>query len=251
MKKVGIFDLDGTVYRDTLTFSVAEEILGQPRFKKEQEQVLAAKQIWKERGSAESYWTYNKGILEVFGLITPKVSPEEMDEAARRVLEAKEKYRYAYTTELINRLKKEGRALIAISGSIKNIVDPFARASGFDIVVASELAVSNGAYTGQRVSQTNVSKDKLIQALVDEHGLSMDDSIAIGDTHRDISLLKLVKNPIAFNPNTALYDEAVKSGWPIVIERKNMIYELAQHDDQYVVKSAHPIYPGVNEELNQ
>jgi phosphoserine phosphatase len=39
-------------------------------------------------------------------------------------------------------------------------------------------------------------------------------------------MLGMVEHPVAFNPSQKLFREAERRGWKIVIERKNMIYEL-------------------------
>lgn len=247
-RKIGVFDLDGTVYTGTLTFDVVKELLKSSDFEAEREKVREAESMWKERGHTESYWTYNKAILEVFEQVLPLVSPEKMEGAIQSVLSAKGMFCYAYATALIGKLKKEGRLLVAVSGSIRNIVEPFACSVGFDVIVASELEVVNGAYTGKRVSQTNKNKDRLLHDVVENSGATLEDSIGIGDTHRDISLLAAMQNPIAFNPNAALYEEAIKRGWKIVIERKNMIYELVKGADGYIVQSIHPIYEEPHQE---
>lgn len=54
----------------------------------------------------------------------------------------------------------------------------------------------------------------------------MEDSYGVGDTASDISMLEIVDRPIAFNPNHQLYDHARKAGWRIVVERKDMVYDL-------------------------
>ncbi len=248
MNKFAIFDLDGTVYTHTLTFDVAEALIEKLNLEPERKQVQEAKKVWKERGSTESYWAYNKAILEVFEKITPQVSPAQMANVVHEVLAVKGKYCYAYTINLIEKLKKEGRTLIAISGSIKDIVEPFAYALGFDVVTSSELEVNNGLYTGKRLSQTNKNKEKLLADIVAERGLTMEDSIGVGDTHRDSSFLSVVDHPIAFNPNAALYEEAAKYGWMVVLERKNMVYELLLEKGGYMVKSVHPIFEGNHQE---
>lgn len=240
MKKIAVFDLDGTVYTHTLTFDVAEELLQDSKFLEERKSIELAKHEWRQRETTESYWVYNKRVLDVFERITPQVTPLQMKIAIESVLSKKGKYCYAYTTSLIDTLKKEGRLLVAISGSIKNIVEPFALALGFDIVVSSELEVIDGVFTGKRASQTNKNKDQLLRDVVEKNNATLEDSIGIGDTHRDISMLSLVQNPIAFNPNSALYNEAIKNGWKIVIERKNMIYEMVKKADGYMLENAHP-----------
>ena len=248
MKKFGVFDLDGTVYRGTLTFDVVEELMMLPEFAAEKKEIEDAKRIWKERGSTEAYWVYNKTLLKEFDQFAVRVSTARLAAVARHVLDTKRLFRYAYTSALIGRLKAEGRTLIAISGSITDVVDPFARAVGFDIVVSSALEIVEGKYTGKRVSWTNKNKDQIVQNVVAEHGLTLEDSIGVGDTHRDIGMLSQVEHPIAFNPNAALYDAANKRGWKIVIERKNMVFELAKKGNGYVVESAHPSHEGPHQE---
>ncbi|MBI2055454.1 MAG: hypothetical protein HYT42_01035 [Candidatus Sungbacteria bacterium] len=48
----------------------------------------------------------------------------------------------------------------------------------------------------------------------------------MGDTESDVSFLKLVERPIAFNPSMKLYKYAKKRGWEVVVERKDVIYRL-------------------------
>jgi phosphoserine phosphatase len=41
-----------------------------------------------------------------------------------------------------------------------------------------------------------------------------------------VGFLELVRTPIAFNPNRSLFEVARRRGWPIVVERKDVIYNL-------------------------
>ena len=36
----------------------------------------------------------------------------------------------------------------------------------------------------------------------------------------------MVQTPIVFNPNHSLFEVAHRRGWPIVVERKDVIYNL-------------------------
>jgi len=49
---------------------------------------------------------------------------------------------------------------------------------------------------------------------------------AVGDTEGDIPMLELVDNPICFNPNKVLFDQAKRMGWSVIVERKDVIYDL-------------------------
>jgi len=248
MNKIAVFDIDGTIYREAMSFIVAEELLDRYDFPEEQQLLDDARHTYKSRGSTEAYWSYNKTILDVFKLILKQISPSQLDEIIRDLLASKQDYCYAYTTQLLKQFKEEGRTLIAISGSIANIIEPFAKSLGFNYVVASGLEVVDGKFTGERVTETKHGKDQILRELVAEHGLTFEDSIGVGDTHRDLSMLSVTERAIAFNPNAAFYEEAETRGWKIVLERKNMIYELVPGPQGYVLQTARPIFDDNHQE---
>ncbi|HEX8762438.1 MAG TPA: HAD family phosphatase [Candidatus Saccharimonadales bacterium] len=248
MTKIAVFDIDGTVHREGMSFIVAEDLLAGPDFKEEAKILAAATHTYKSRGSTEAYWTYNKTILDVFKKALRHTTPEQLDRVIATLLKYKSDYCYAYTMQLIKQLKAEGRILIAISGSIANIVEPFARSLGFDYIVASGLEIKDGKFTGERITETKQGKDKILRELVTKHGLILEDSIGVGDTHRDIPMLSVTEHPIAFNPNAALYEEAEKHGWKIVLERKNMIYELEKNGKAYAGTNIRPIFDDNHQE---
>jgi HAD superfamily phosphoserine phosphatase-like hydrolase len=182
----------------------------------------------------------------VFKRILKQTTPKQLNEVITDLLANKQRYCYVYTTQFAQKLKEEGRTLIAISGSIADIVEPFAKSLGFNYVVASGLEVVNGKFTGERATETKEGKDQILRNLAAEHGLTLDDSIGVGDTHRDLSMLAAIEHPIAFNPNVALYDEAQKRRWRIVLERKNMIYELVSSKTDYILPSRYSIPKSVS-----
>jgi phosphoserine phosphatase len=59
-----------------------------------------------------------------------------------------------------------------------------------------------------------------------KHKLTLKGSVGVGDSEGDISFLEQVENPICFNPNRILYRHALLSGWKVVVERKDVIYEI-------------------------
>lgn len=248
MTKIAAFDIDGTVYREAMSFIVAEELLAGPDFKEEAAHLAAARHTYKSRGSTEAYWAYNKTILDVFKKALRHTTPAQLNEVIANLLKHRSDYCYAYTVQLIKQLKEKGRILVAISGSIANIVEPFARSLGFDYVVASGLEVIDGKFTGERATETKQGKDKILKGLIAQHGLTLQDSIGVGDTHRDIPMLTATEHPIAFNPNAALYEEAQKHGWKIVLERKNMIYELEMVNGAYTATHIRPIFDDNHQE---
>ena len=76
-------------------------------------------------------------------------------------------------------------------------------------------------------------KDLALTKLVHKHNASWENSIAAGDSTSDIPMLRLVNQPIAFNPEKKLFDEAKKQRWKIVVERKNVVYILKSDGQSY------------------
>jgi len=70
------------------------------------------------------------------------------------------------------------------------------------------------------------NKGQFIKQYVYENKLTLKDSYGVGDTESDASFLELVENPIAFNPNHNLKKIAQENKWKIVVEKKDVIYEI-------------------------
>jgi len=68
-------------------------------------------------------------------------------------------------------------------------------------------------------------KAKILKRAVEKENLTLKGSVGVGDTESDIAFLKMVEKPICFNPNKKLYIRAKRSGWQIIVERKDVIYE--------------------------
>jgi phosphoserine phosphatase len=69
-------------------------------------------------------------------------------------------------------------------------------------------------------------KAQIVARVVEKEGVTLEGSVGVGDTEGDISLLEAVALPICFNPNMKLFERAKLSDWKIVVERKDVIYEL-------------------------
>ncbi|MDO8408133.1 MAG: HAD-IB family phosphatase, partial [bacterium] len=135
---------------------------------------------------------------------------------------------YRYTRDLIKDLKKKGYFLLAISHSPKFIVDGFGYETGFDKVYGTFYATgASGNFTGT-IEDEDLIKNKaaVLTRAVRREGLTFEQSFAVGDSESDIGMLDMVETPIAFNPNSHLYTHAKRRGWKVVVERKDVIYEL-------------------------
>lgn len=225
------FDIDGTLIRWQLYHSIADTIarLGyiEPKLHKT---IKDARMIWKNRSGEFS--DYERQLINIYDQSITRLDRQQFETAAQAVFDEYKEQVYTYTRDLIAKLKKNGYLLFAISGSQTEIVAKIADYYGFNDYIGSSYTYKNGGFTGEKQIAAR-QKDQALSKLVAKHSATFDGSIAVGDSQSDIAMLELVEQAIAFNPEKQLFTQAVNRGWKIVVERKNVVYQLVQKGDIY------------------
>ena len=166
--------------------------------------------------------------MELFQRELQGISLKELRRCARAEVEDHGRRLHLYTRELTQRLREAGYFLLAISGSPEELLDIFLQPLGFDEAFGTVLAVDDeDRYTGERLSNPFEDKRRVLEAYLAETGMNLEGSIGVGDTLSDVGFLERVSNPVAFNPNHALFEAALERRWPLVVERKDVIYNLS------------------------
>ena len=237
MRKFAVFDIDGTLIRWQLYHAIADTLARQGHIKPETYQTIRdARMAWKRR-SGGTFRDYELQVIQIYEAVLKTLSFDQFEEAIDTVFEEYKDQVYTYTRDLIAELKRDGYLLFAISGSQTEIVAKIAAYYGFDDYVGTVYTRSRAGFTGAKTIGS-LNKDTTLQALVHKHGAGFSGSIGIGDSHSDISMLELVEQPVAFNPEADLFKHAKSKGWKVVIERKNMVYELKMKDGEYGLAKA-------------
>lgn len=186
----------------------------------------------------ESYSAYNAEFCRVleegfFSGLDARAVCAIAEEVARRERDRT----YVFPRELLRTSCDFNYATIAISGSFHGVVEPFARSWGFEFVLGTEYELDeNGAYYGTRDRVTIHAEQKgdALKRIVEREGFTWEDSIAIGDTTGDASMLELVEYPILMHPDERLLRRFARprpngNGAALVIERHGVAYLAATH----------------------
>lgn len=226
-RPVAVFDIDGTLFRSSLLIELVEELVRREIFPPEaRNSYKNAHEEWLNRHG--EYGPFIGHVVLAFGKYAKGVPYGEIADVAGEIIEAKKDRTYRYTRDLAAELKKKGHFMLAISHSPKFIVDGFAYELGFDKSYGTfyDTGASN-RFTGEIIDEHLImNKAAILQRNLEKEDLALAGSFGVGDTESDISMLDFVETPIAFNPNRILYRHAKQRGWKIVVERKDVIYEI-------------------------
>lgn len=232
-RKFAAFDIDGTLFRSGLYREVFFELIRMGALSKDLHQQLADKETaWQKRAHGRAFSEFEQSMAELFDEQVPSLRVADFEKAAAKVIHEHKDNVYVYTRELVKKLNQDGYFLIAISGSQTELLEPFAQHYGFDYWFGQHYERGDEYFTGH-IRKTHTGKDKFLKQIIKDKGLTLEQSIAVGDSRGDIAMLEMVDRPIAFNPESNLFEKAEKNGWDIVIERKNLIYEMSKENGQY------------------
>ena len=235
MRKFAAFDIDGTISRNALFFQIVDELLSKgqlpSRFRAELDQKY---EQYKIRSHKDAFKNYSQLSVDILLNNLDKLPVEHYRSAVDAVIAKNSDYTYVHTRDLIKKLKDNGYFLIALSGSEMYSVQKFSEKFGFDLAVGEYYHEKDGYFTG-KIDKVVHRKDIFLKKFIEEHGLTLSGSYAVGDSSGDISMLELVENPVAFNPEDTLFYKAKEEKWKIVVERKSVVYELGPKNGNYTL----------------
>ena len=226
LRKVAVFDIDGTIFRSSLVIELTEEFIKQGIFPKRAYDIFKEEHnFWLERKG--TYDDYIAKVVKASDRYIKGVRVEDAMKVAEQVMVFHKNRVYRHTRALVEKYR-DTHFLLAISHSPYHVVEPFCREWGFHKVYARIFVVDKkGRFTGE-VQNTDFinDKDTVLKYAIEKEHLTLKGSLGVGDSAPDARMLSLVENPIAFNPDAALYKIAKRKKWSIVVERKNMIYHI-------------------------
>jgi len=225
--KLAVFDIDGTIFRKNLHFELINELVWLKVFPQSiRKELNKAYTDWLEH--VGTYEEYRKELVYLYAKHVKGCKVSDIERASEIVVPFHKDRTYVFAEKLIKKLKSENYHIIAVSGSPIEIVEEFNRLHlHFDEVFGSVYERNgDGTYTGEEGFVPVRNKGQFIKQYVYEKKLTFEDSYGVGDTESDVSFLELVDNPIAFNPNHNLKEIAQKNKWKIIVEKKDVIYEI-------------------------
>lgn len=229
--KLAIFDIDGTIFRKNLHFELLTELVNSGVFKKTtKEELIDLYGDWVNQ--RHTYEQHRDRMVKLYRKNIIGCQEEDIKKISQKVIKLNAQRIYIFTKGLMEEFRRD-HYLIIISGSPIEIVSEYAKYFQFDKFFGSIYEIDKkGFYTGKEIFVPVSNKGEVIGDFIKKKGISFKDSIGIGDTESDAKFLRLVERPIAFNPNKGLKAIAEFEKWEIVVERKDVIYEISSLQDK-------------------
>ena len=226
-RKLAVFDVDGTIFRSSLLIQVVNKLIDAGAFPKGAERVYEKEyHRWIDREG--DYQEYIDAVVQTFLKHLKGMHYGVLADAAEEVVEEQWKRVYRYTRDLLKELKAKDYYLLAVSHSPKTVLDKFCPRLGFDKAYGTIYEIGpEERFTGEVVDAHLIyNKATILRRAIEKENLTLANSIGVGDTETDMPFLEMVAKPICFNPNAKLYKQAKRLKWKVVVERKDVVYEL-------------------------
>jgi len=167
---------------------------------------------------------YSKGELAMEDYMTFALepmagrTPEEIDHLVEPWVEDFiEPIIYSDACTCIAKHRANGDRILVISASGVHLVQAIAARIGVDEVLAIDLQVINGVYSGATEGVLTYREGKVTRLLewLDKEGENLEGASFYSDSRNDLPLLLKVDHPQVVNPDPVLREHAEKNGWPV------------------------------------
>ncbi|WP_375477460.1 HAD family hydrolase [uncultured Jatrophihabitans sp.] len=124
---------------------------------------------------------------------------------------------YVEAVDLIAMHKAAGRDVIIVSTSGEEVVSPVGAMLGADEVIATQMVVQDGKYTGEISRYVyGPEKARAVVELAADRGYDLGGSYAYSDSATDVPMLETVGHPYAVNADRTLRKVAGERDWPML-----------------------------------
>jgi HAD superfamily hydrolase (TIGR01490 family) len=171
------------------------------------------------------YWSalYKLAVLDMEAVFTRLAADLRGDSEADMIAKCDVWYREHVAPEVapaarvaVAHHRALGHVVVLATGSTLYAARPVARGVGIEHVLASELEVEGGAFTGRpRTLCFGHHKVALAERWAAAHGIDLAASYFYSDSYNDLPMLERVGTAIAVNPDARLRRHARRRNWPV------------------------------------
>jgi HAD superfamily hydrolase (TIGR01490 family) len=212
---LALFDLDNTLLSNDSDYLWGQFLV---------EQGLVDGEFY-ERENQRFYDAYRAGTLNIYAFLafmlkplTEYPLPELLAWRSHFMREKIEPIILPKAVALLEQHRAAGDTLVIITATNRFITEPIASRLGISNLLATEIELIDGRYTGRALGTPCFHHGKVerLQQWLAETGYELTDSWFYTDSRNDLPLLNLVAHPVAVDPDQTLAEHATAHGWPMI-----------------------------------
>ena len=214
--KLIIFDLDNTILNGDSDYSWINFLIDIEYVDKDEY----------ERKNQYFYDKYYEGTLDYdewaeFALSTIKgKQPNDLKDLINKFMSSViEPMINVYALRLLHNHHHNNDVMLLASATNSVIVNPIAIRLGFENIVATDVEIVDGVYSGKMKGIAALGEGKLQKVrewMLDNNFNNFNNVTFYSDSINDFPLLAQVSKPIAVNPDNKLREECKKRAWKII-----------------------------------
>ena len=212
---LAIFDLDNTLISDDSDFLWGQFLVDQGIVDKDQY----------EEANTRFYEDYKQGKLDIVEFLHFSLAPLAKNEPeqlykwrAQFIEEIIKPIQLKPAIRLVNKHRFKGDTVMVITATNRFVTEPIVKLFGIDNLLATTPEFVKGRYTGKFNGTPCYQEGKvtLLNEWLENSTETLENSWFYSDSHNDLSLLKLVDNPVAVDPDEKLGEYAKQADWSII-----------------------------------
>jgi HAD superfamily hydrolase (TIGR01490 family) len=215
-RNLAIFDLDNTILNGDSDYSWINFLIDMEYVDKDEY----------ERKNQYFYDKYYEGTLDYdewaeFALSTIKgKKPNDLKDLITKFMSSViEPMINVYALRLLHNHHHNNDVMLLASATNSVIVNPIAMRLGFENIVATDVEIVDGVYSGKMKGIAALGEGKLHKVrewMLDNNFNNFNNVTFYSDSINDFPLLAEVSKPIAVNPDNKLREECERRAWKII-----------------------------------
>ncbi len=216
---LAIFDLDNTLLAGDSDHSWGEFLV--------QKKLVDGEEY--RKANDRFYQDYKAGTLDIYAFldfslaVLTRHTPAELATLHAEFMQTYiEPMLQPKAQALLQEHRARGDYLLIITATNSFVTRPIATRLGVDDILATDPEIINNHYTGKSIGTPCFQGGKVIRLheWLKTHKHNLDGAYFYSDSINDLSLLELVTNPIAVDPDEKLEAIARAKGWPVMSLRE-------------------------------
>lgn len=218
--RVAIFDFDGTLFSKETYKILMDHLKDHPLYRERYPQFIRSMLPTYMASKAKIYPTekMRSRSMQVYLNSLHDLTVEEADIYFEQVAQ---KMQPNFNETIVNRLQEhadDDLHIMLVSGAYTPLLHAAIQEMPINTVIGTDIPVRNGKITAKSAIYhiQGTRKNEKIQQFLQDEKIDWENSFAYADSYSDLSVLSLVGNPVAVQPDDKLLKIAQRRNWEIL-----------------------------------